>query len=340
MRVRAAAFALGRAADFAFLTRPPLLCVSSTFFFAGAAGGLASPAGAFRIAALAALAPNLLLLVLLVASSFVINQVYDMRSDALNRKNFILTSGRVSRGEAAWFCGALSLAALALALRLGGPARWLGVAGLALGFAYSVPPVRLKGRPVGDMLANGLAFGLIAFALGRTAVAAFEGSLFVSAAPYVLAMCGVFLNTTVPDEAGDRAAGDRTSCVVFGRRSVALAAALMVAAAALLGLLAGEVTCAVAAVASLPAFVAVAAQPDSGASVAASQFAGRALFIAVGIKVPPLLVLGGLVYAVSRIYYARRFGLCYPSMEGASATGRTCPGPEGSCMSKALRNGP
>lgn len=338
-KVRGAGALLGRAADLVFLTRPLLLCLSTAFFLAGAAGGLNSPIEALELQMLLTLGPGLLLLLLVVASSFVINRIYDVRSDALNEKNFLLTSGRVRGRDAALFCGALSFGALMLALKTGPPSRELGLAGLALGFAYSVPPVRLKGRLVADMLANGLGFGLIAFALGRLAVLPHEDALMLRASPYVLAMCAIFLNTTIPDEAGDRAAGDRTTCVVFGRRPVALAAALMLGAAAAIGFCVGEAPCAIAAALSLPAFIAVAVEPAPAASIVASQFSGRAFYIVVGLAVPPLLVLGGAVYGISKVYYARRFGLDYPRMEGASARERTCPGPQGSHMNKALRGG-
>lgn len=311
-----------RLADFVFLTRPPLLCVSTTFFFAGCAAGLQSPLSALRAGVLAALAPNLLLFVLIAASSFVINQVYDVESDRLNEKNFLLYLGRISRREAIVFYAALALAALALGLYLGPPLRELGAAGLLLGFAYSVPPVRLKGRPLADMLANGLGFGFLGFALGWLALRPWGGNLAVNAAPYVVAMCGIFLNTTIPDEAGDREAGDRTSCVVLGRGVVAVLALLMLAAAAAGGFLLGDARCAIAAFASLPAFIAAAVEPAAEVSVPASQFAGRAFFIIISIGVPPLGAIGAATYGLSRIYYARRFGLDYPQLTGASARER------------------
>lgn len=311
-----------RLVDFVFLTRPPLLCVSTAFFFAGCAAVLVSPLSALRLETLAALAPSLLLFVLIAASSFVINQVFDVKSDRLNEKNFLLHLGRVSRREAVVFHTALSLAALLLGTYLGPPQRELCVAGLLLGLAYSVPPVRLKGRPLADMLANGLGFGFLGFALGWLALRPWSPALVVESAPYVIAMCAIFLNTTIPDENGDREAGDRTSCVVFGRGAVAVLALLMLVAAAAAGFLVGQARCAIAVVASLPAFFAAAAEPTPEVSVLASQFAGRAFFIIISIAVPPLGVLGAVTYGLSRIYYARRLGLDYPRLAGASARGR------------------
>jgi chlorophyll synthase len=287
-----------------------------------------------------ALAPNLALFALIVASSFIINQVFDVESDRLNEKNFLLGSGLVSRGEAVALCAAVSAGAAAIALGSAEPVREIGLVGLALGFAYSVPPLRLKARPAADMLANGLGFGLVGFALGWLALLPYSADMLVRAAPYALAMCSIFLNTTIPDEPGDRSAGDRTTCVALGPGLVARAALAMLAASAAVAFLAGEAPCAIAAVASLPAFIAVAVEPSARVSVLASQFAARAFFVVLSVRVPQLGLLGALAYGLSKIYYARRLGLDYPRIEGASARVRMSPRREEGCRSKSLRSGP
>ena len=327
MPVRGAGHLWGRAVDMVFLTRPLLLVASTTFFFAGVARGVSSPADVLRPATIAAIVPNLVLFGLVTASSFVINQVYDIESDRVNAKNFLLYLNRVGKWEALSIYMALSLAALVLGLGLGSPQMELGGAGLLLGLAYSVPPVRLKGRPVADMLANGVGFGFLGFALGWTTLQPFGRAVVLGAAPYVVAMNAIFLNTTIPDEAGDRLAGDCTSCILFGRRLTALLALLMLAASAVSGVLAGELRCSIAAIVSLPAFVALVVEPSPRVSVVASQFAGRAFFVVVSIAVPLLAVMGGAAYGLSRLYYARRLGLDYPRITGAREREHRSPPP-------------
>lgn len=341
MRVRTGAGGSppGRAVDLVFLLRPLLLCVSAAFFFAGASRGLDSPAGALWLATRSAVVRNFFLFILIVASSFVINQIFDVESDRLNEKNFLLASGLVSRARAAVLCAVLSLAALIIAFGSQSPVRELGIAGLALGYAYSMPPLRLKGRPIADMLANGLGFGLLGYAFGRLSVLPYENALLLEAAPYTLAMCAIFLLTTICDEAGDRTAGDRTACVAMGRERVARAALVMLAAAAIAGMLMGAAIPVLAAAASLPAFIAVAVQPSFEMSVLASQFAGRAFFGVVCVAAPQLAVLGALAYWLSKAYYARRLGLDYPRIEGASAKARKLPHREEGCRSTPLRSG-
>ena len=329
----------GHAADLLFMTRPPLLVVSTTFYFAGVARCMSSPLEALRPSTLAALVPNLLLFVLISAASFVVNQIYDIESDRLNAKNFLLHMNRVTRREATVLHATLSLAALLLAFLQGPPVRELGMAGLALGILYSVPPARLKGRPVADMLANGAGFGFIGYLLGWLALRSFEPGAALGAVPYTIAMCGIFANTTIPDETGDRQAADVTTCVLLGPARVAVLALILLVASALTGFMLGEAPCALAAVVSLPAFIGVALKPHPAVSVIASQFAGRAFFVAVSVSVPPLALLGALTYGFSKMYYARRLRLDYPGMKGAREIGRKSLERGSSCTSMPPRDG-
>ena len=112
--------------------------------------------------------------------------------------------------------------------------------------------------------------------------------------------------------------GDRTSCVVFGRRPVGRAILVLMLASAGVGMLTGEILCVLAVVGSLPAMVAVSVKPDSASSVVASQYAARLLLILVCIGAPLLAALGVAVYLGSRVYYRKRFGLRYPELTGAA----------------------
>jgi hypothetical protein len=96
---------------------------------------------------------------------------------------------------------------------------------------------------------------------------------------------------------------------------------VFMAASALLGLLTGEVLCTLAVVGSLPAIVAVSAEPSPPNSVLASQYAARLLLVLVCIRAPALAILGGAAYVGSRVYYRKRFGLRYPDLTGAREIG-------------------
>jgi chlorophyll synthase len=257
------------------------------------------------------------LYVLVVAFAFVVNQISDIRSDTINRKSFILPRGLVSKRQSIGFMGLIFVAAALLSLSSEETLRILVWTGLALGFAYSVPPIRLKARPIWDMMANVAGFGVIGFAMGWLVWAPLSTRLIIHVIPYSLAMAAIFLVTCIPDIEGDRLSGDRTSCVAFGRMSVSRGALVLLAASLVTGLLLDETVCYVGAAGSLPAFVGVAAQPNDQNSVICSQFAGRLFLALVSVSAPVLAGLAVLTYGVSRVYYARRLGVVYPRLEGA-----------------------
>jgi 4-hydroxybenzoate polyprenyltransferase len=307
-----------RVADLLFLARPPLLCASSAFFFAGAVSALATRGQSHTLQLMLGVLPNLALFVLVVSAAFIVNQIYDMESDRVNRKSFLLSDGIVSRRHGMMALAAVSCAALGLSLLYDSEVRYLAWLGLLLGFAYSVPPVRLKGRPVLDMIANVVGFGVIGFAMGWLAYAEISRLLWIRCSAYALAMCAIFLNTCIPDEQGDRKVGDRTSCVVFGSRAMANAVLMLMLGSAVVGVLTGEVVCALAVVGSLPAVVAVSVEQRPANSVVASQYAARLLLVLVCVKAPLLAAFSVLTYVGSRAYYRKRFGLRYPDLTGAA----------------------
>jgi 4-hydroxybenzoate polyprenyltransferase len=104
---------------------------------------------------------------------------------------------------------------------------------LAVAWAYSVPPVRLKERPPLDSLANGVGYFQAPFAMGYS----LHGDLTNLPLKYyllALAVCGIHALATAADYDADRAAGHRTFATAFGRRAAAgFALATFVAAAAL-----------------------------------------------------------------------------------------------------------
>jgi chlorophyll synthase len=308
---------LRKITDIAFLTRPGLLCASCTFFFAGAAASMPSWKTLYGFQSIARLLPNLALFVLVAAVAFVVNQVFDIESDTVNRKNYILPSGAVTVPESLVFTGCMAVITIVLSLQRSSTVRYLTWIGLGLAFCYSVRPMRLKGRPLADLAANVAGFGFLAFALGWLVFADFGAGLIVRSLPYMVAMGAIFLNTCIPDETGDKAAGDRTSCVVYGARAVSKMALLLLLAAGGLGAIAGEPISLMAAVGSVPVFIATSAEPTPERSVIASQFAARLLFLLVCARSPLLAGMGLLAYLGSKAYYRRRFGLDYPNIRGA-----------------------
>jgi len=140
-------------------------------------------------------------------------------------------------------CLALGAAVgIGLALRGGWPVAGLGLAGLAGGFFYSAPPVRLASRGWGEP-AVALLFGILpAQGAYRIQAGSFSAGLAIlSLAPSLLILLVLLINE-FPDAAADAAAGKRTWVVRLGRKRAArlFLAGLALWPAPILALIAAE----------------------------------------------------------------------------------------------------
>lgn len=153
----------------------------------------------------------------------------DREGDRINRKGGVLATGALPRSRVvALAVGSLAAAVLA--------ARWaaLGATGfailgsaVALGVAYTVPPMEAKRRVGLDLLAQALGYGVVAFALGAVTAAASLAAATRASIPFALGIGTVGLITMLADRAGDEAVGQRTTAVVLGEaRAKSLATVL------------------------------------------------------------------------------------------------------------------
>ena len=319
--------ALLRIGDFVFVTRPLIMIPAWSFYLLGvrAASALAPEA-----ATPGAVAGGLLCLTAILACAYLINQVFDRKSDALNDKGHYLTRGILSTRTVVIMALVFFVAATAL-FRMSAPAqRPALVAALALSLFYSLPPLRLCARPVLDLLSNALGYGGVAFAVGFAAVSPDHLSAWMRAIPYVFLVGATFLHTTILDVDGDRSSGKISTTVKIGVGWSALWSVLLAAAGAgwavavswqadgdpvapmlLIGGLVGffiaylRIRSAVAGEKPSPADI---EHTSSGAVQLATALVALAAVIAdyrFAIVLIPLVLL-------SRAYYRARFGLNYP----------------------------
>jgi len=277
-----------------------------------------------------AIAGGLLCLTAILACAYLINQVFDRKSDALNAKGHYLTRGILSTRTVVIMALVFFIAAAAL-FRMSAPAqRPALVAALALSLFYSLPPLRLCARPVFDLLSNALGYGGVAFAVGFAAVSPDHLTAWMRAVPYVFLVGATFLHTTILDVDGDRRSGKISTTVKIGVGWSALWSVLLAAAGAgwavavswqadgdpfapllLIGGLVGffvaylRIRSAVTAEAPAPADV---ERTSSGAVQLATALVALA---AVVVDYRFAIVLVPLVL-VARLYYRARFGLSYP----------------------------
>ncbi|MEU4217930.1 prenyltransferase [Actinoplanes sp. NPDC026623] len=148
------------------------------------------------------------------------NDLHDLRSDRDNprKASAPLVTGALSAGRLRVWYRWIAFAAVAGALYVG-PLFVLGVAGvLALGWAYSVPPLRLKTRPGWDVAVNALVVGLVSPAAGWSITRAPWDFPWQFGLLGLLFAAALYLPTTVTDVVADSGAGDTTFAVRFGPR--------------------------------------------------------------------------------------------------------------------------
>jgi 1,4-dihydroxy-2-naphthoate octaprenyltransferase len=137
---------------------------------------------------------------------------------------------------------------------------WIGLAGLAVGWAYSAPPFKLMSRGLGEAA---VACGWVIVVLGADYVqrGAFSWTPLVAGLPYGLHVANLLFINQFPDLKADAAAGKRNLAVRLGAErarwiypGIAAAAHLWLAGAVLAGALPPLALAALAS--ALPAFVA------------------------------------------------------------------------------------
>jgi 1,4-dihydroxy-2-naphthoate octaprenyltransferase len=254
-------------------TRPPFLSASAAPVIVGSAFGFLA-AGRFAwLPALLALITTMIV----HAAANVLNDVGDEASgtDRANVdriypytggsrfiQNQVLTIEQMRRfGLGLLAVGALLGLALAA---IGGPTViLLGLVGALLATAYSLPPVQLAARGVGE-IAIAIAFGVLPFCgAAWLQTGSFSGAALPLSAPIAMWVTAILLINEVPDMAADRSANKRTwpvrvgesgtRWIYLGLHTIATVTALAAAAlrlihpVALLGIAAVAVMAAVAA---------------------------------------------------------------------------------------------
>jgi chlorophyll/bacteriochlorophyll a synthase len=168
--------------------------------------------------------PGFWCLTALLASAYVVNQIFDQQSDRLNGKGLFLTHGVFRTRAMIAITLVCFLGASWLFQKVEGAQRIPLVAAMVLALVYSLPPLRLCARPGFDLVANAIGYGGLALAAGAGAVTDYALQAFIDSYPWMMLVAAIFLHTTILDVDGDAAAGKRTTTVAIGvARSAALA---------------------------------------------------------------------------------------------------------------------
>ena len=179
-----------------------------------------------------ALAGILLAGPLVCATSQAVNDWYDRHVDAINEPHRPIPSGRMPGPWGFYIACSWTLVSLAIAAALG---RWVLIAaaiGLALAWAYSAPPLRLKRNGWWGNAACGLCYEGLAWVTGAAVL--LGGTLpalpsLILAGLYSAGAHGIMTLNDYKSIEGDRQSGIRSMPVILGPdRAATLACAAMV----------------------------------------------------------------------------------------------------------------
>ena len=202
----------------------------------------------------AAAALSLALAMLAHAGVNVLNDYYDHLngSDAGNSDRLFpftggsrfIQNGVLSPGQTLAFGLALFLAVVLGGLWLighsGAGLFWIGLAGLAIGWAYSAPPLKLNSRGLGELC---VAAGFLLVVAGADFVqrGGFDALPWLAGLPYALLVTNILYINQFPDRSADLAAGKRHWVVRLNPEQAAhgYGLLLLLALGWLLGLVAG-----------------------------------------------------------------------------------------------------
>lgn len=262
---------------------------------------------------------TLFLYSLLMGAVYILNQMSDSHTDEINGKLYLVAQGYIKKSNLRIQIGVLlSISVIIAFLRFPQMYVYLILLSIVLGVLYSVPPVRLKGRPILDLLANAFGFGVVAFAVGWISKSAFSTEPILDCLPYVICVSAAFINTTIPDIKGDVQSGDVTTGAFLGIRNSCIVSTLLVGIVPLISLLLGDFICLTASALSLPFHLYMTVSnwdersPKIPAITLATKVSLLVLSLLIAVLIPLYFALLISTLLLMKVYYRMRFGISYP----------------------------
>lgn len=221
-------------------TRPGFLVVTAVACAIGIAAALACGCGARPLDAVA----TVVLALLAHAAANVYNDWADDRNgaDAINTERIfpfsggsrLIQNGELDAGRTRQLAAALALLAIGggivLAARAGPGLMAIGIAGAAIGWAYSSPRVALMSRGAGE-LAVAAAWWLVVVGADYVQRLRLHDIAAIAGVSFALLVAAILLVNEFPDRRADAAVGKRTVVVRLGPGRSAVLYALLAAAA-------------------------------------------------------------------------------------------------------------
>lgn len=295
--------------DHIFLARPILLVPVWAFFLLGYL-----KAGGQRFNFNQTFLLSIIAYTTLISSLYILNQIADRKSDAINQKHLLIAEGIVSTDRAYIEMILLLLITVTLSIKLPLNIILFMIISFLFGIFYSFAPFRLKAVPFADFLINGFGYGFVNFSVGWLTFNKFSSQTVISSLPYVSAVSAIFVNTTVLDIEGDRKCAYLTTGVFLGKHISARLALLLIILCILISIIIRDYICLIPALISLPLFLIAGIKGDEKFIKLSIRMGGPLFILLVGIIFPYFLIATLLIFIFLRIYYKKKFNINYPGL--------------------------
>lgn len=307
-----------KAFDYFFLLRPTLFFPVWTVYAAGYFTGqqffgdmaiMNRSLGRFWPVAIGAA------LTLLMGSVFIINQIVDAEIDRKNNKLFLIADDHIPEKHAKIEAGVLAGIALIVSFIHSIPSGLIFVAiFLITGIFYSMPPFKWKDKALRGLLLNALG-ALTIFCAGWQTGTVLNADVWVYAIPYISAVSGVYIFTTLLDVEGDTQFRKTTFAVSYGETITIYVGTALGLFTFISAWLLEDPLIFYPALFAVPLFLIAAFHQKQHNADRAIKYPILFLALAICYKLPAFFILIFVTYYFSKFYYFYRFGLRYPKFE-------------------------
>jgi len=251
---------------------------------------------------------------------YIINQITDVETDDVNNKLYLVAGGHVKIKLIKYEAVILLLVPILLAthwFRQSPLYILLIFISIIIGMAYSVPPVRLKGKPIFDLLANATGYGAIAFFAGWITQNKFSTQSIITCIPYIFCVGAAFILTTLPDLKGDSLVGDRTTGWLLGVRKSCVVSVILLSAAICSSLIllkfgTKSYIALISSLLCLPLFIYALLTLRLSVITLATRSGVLLLSLLACVVMPYYFILLIGTMLIVKWYYKKRFGIKYP----------------------------
>jgi 4-hydroxybenzoate polyprenyltransferase len=253
---------------------------------------------------------------LVMGSSFVLNQLKDIESDKKNRKLFIISNGILSSKTIWWEVIILTTLSFLIAFKINVEVGIMVVAFFIItGLFYNFSPAKMKDRPWGSLIANGL-MGWLAFSIGWLANNSISIDLLIDSIPYLCFNTALYLFTTLPDREGDKISGKKTLAVLIDIKIIIILVFIFY----LLGFLASlwllDRQALIFYILSLPLFIKTLIGAKVEDTIRATKYGILFFAVSICLRWPAYFIMMILGFFGTKWYFKKRFNFDYPNFSG------------------------